>query len=101
MKNIITNLNKIFDNRVRLGIMSILMVNEWIDFKSLKEMLELTDGNLASNITALEKQKYITIKKEFVGRKPQTTYNATPEGIKAFNEHLDALERLINSRNDS
>ncbi len=101
MKNIITNLNKIFDNRVRLGIMSILMVNEWIDFKSLKEMLELTDGNLASNIAALEKQKYITVKKEFVGRKPQTTYNATKEGTKAFNDHLDALEQLINNRNGS
>lgn len=98
MKNIITNLNKSFDNRVRLGIMSILMVNEWVEFKTLKSMLDLTDGNLASHIAALEKLKYIKVKKAFVGRKPQTTYATTPSGKKAFNDHLDALERLLKNR---
>lgn len=98
MKKIIHQLNKTFDNRVRLGIMSMLMVNEWVDFKTIKEMLELTDGRLASHIKALENQAYIEIKKEFVGRKPHTSYSATPAGKKAFNEHLDALEQLLKNR---
>lgn len=98
MKKIIRQLNKTFDNRVRLGIMSMLMVNEWIDFSTIKQMLELTDGRLASHIKALENQAYIKVKKEFVGRKPQTSYAATKEGRKAFNEHLDALEELLKNR---
>jgi len=95
MKNIISNLNKAFDNKVRLGIMSMLMVNEWVEFKAMKEMLELSDGRLASHIKALEKEKFIKVKKQFVGRKPQTTYSATPAGQKAFNDHLNALEELL------
>lgn len=95
----ISNLNKAFENRVRLGLMSLLMVNEQLDFNSIKEMLEITDGNLASHVTALEKSGYITIMKEFVGRKPQTSYKATAEGIKAFQEHLAALEKLIRKIN--
>ena len=98
MKKIFSKLNKTFDNRVRLGIMSVLMVNDWVEFKTLKEMMGLTDGNLASNITALEKQKYLKIRKQFIGKKPQTTYAATALGRKAFNEHLDALEALLNQR---
>ena len=98
MKKIATHihkLNKTFDNRTRLGIMSILMVNDWVEFKTLKELLELSDGNLASHIKALEKVAYIDVQKQFVGRKPQTTYRVTEQGRKAFNEHLDALEELI------
>jgi len=93
--NIINQLNKSFENRIRLGIMSILMVNDKIDFNSLKKMLQLTDGNLASHISALEKATYIQIFKNFVGKKPQTTYSATIEGKKAFLEHLNTLEKLI------
>jgi len=77
MKDIIAGLNKEFDNRVRLGIMSVLMVNEWVDFNTLKTLLNLTDGNLASHIAALEKTGYIDVKKEFIGKKPRTTYNVT------------------------
>jgi DNA-binding MarR family transcriptional regulator len=95
MKDIIAGLNKEFDNRVRLGIMSILMVNEWVDFNTVKTLLSLTDGNLASHIAALEKIAYIAVKKEFVGKKPRTTYNVTPEGRVAFRAHLDALEKLL------
>jgi len=98
MKNIITNLNKTFDNRTRLGIMSILMVNDWVEFKQLKETLGLTDGNLASHLKGLEKVKFIEVQKQFVGRKPQTTYAATEAGKKAFNDHLDALEALLKHR---
>ena len=91
----IGELNKAFESRVRLGIMSILIVNDSTDFLTLKEMLQVTDGNIASHITALEKLQYIEIKKQFIGKKPNTSYSATNNGRKAFTEHLDALEKLI------
>ena len=74
------------------------MVNEQVDFGTLKTDLELTDGNLASHLKALEKVKYISFEKRFVGRKPNTVYKATTEGQKAFNDHLDALDKFLNSR---
>ncbi len=95
MKNYIADLNKAFESRVRLGIMSILLVNNLVDFGMLKEQLQLTDGNMASHLAALEKAQYITITKKFVGKKPNTTYTVTKEGKKAFNLHIDALEKLI------
>ncbi len=96
MKDILQNLNnKAFDNRVRLGIMSMLMVNDWVEFSTFKEMLDLSDGNLASHMTTLEKEGYIEIRKQFVGKKPQTTYSATILGRKAFTDHLTALENLL------
>lgn len=96
----IHQLNKEFESRVRLGIMSVLLVNEWVDFTEMKKLLEITDGNLASHSTALEKYKYIEVKKEFVGKKPKTSYRATAIGKKAFQEHLSGLEKLLN-RNGS
>ena len=87
MKKIIANLNKAFDNKVRLGIMSMLMVNEWVDFKTFKEMLELTDGRLASHLKALEENDFLEIRKQFIGKKPNTSYKATKQGTKAFNDH--------------
>ncbi len=95
MKDLIDKLNKSFENRVRLGIMSALMVNESVDFLTLKELLDVTDGNLASHITALEKIDYIAIKKEFVGKKTKTSYVATSLGRKEFILHLNALEKLV------
>lgn len=95
MKKIIANLNKAFDNKVRLGIMSMLMVNEWVDFKTLKEMLDLTDGRLASHVKALEESEYLEIRKQFIGKRPNTSYKATTLGRKAFSDHLDALEALL------
>jgi len=80
---------------VRLRVMSILMVNEQYDFNSFKEILEVTDGNLASHLRYLENQGYIAVEKTFVGRKPQTNYSATASGKKAFQEHLNFLEQLI------
>lgn len=88
-------LNKEFESRVRLGIMSVLMVNDWVDFKEMKELLELTDGNMASHSSTLEKSGYIEVKKEFVGKKPKTSYRVTQSGREAFKEHLNALEKLI------
>ncbi len=91
----INELNKEFESRVRLGIMSVLMVNDWIDFTEMKNLLEITDGNLASHSNALEKSNYIEIKKEFVGKKTKTSYRVTNSGRKAFEEHLNALEKLL------
>lgn len=95
MKTIIEGLHKAFENRVRLGIMSALSVNEILDFNSLKEFLEVTDGNLASHLKALEKEDFIGVKKMFVNRKPKTQYYITPAGKKAFQVHLNILEELI------
>ena len=95
MANIIANLNKAFDSRIRLGIMSILLVNESADFSLIKELLELTDGNLASHIKALEGLDYVESTKQFIGRKPNTKYTITSLGRQAFQEHIDALENLI------
>ena len=61
MKNPISNLQKVFESRIRLGIMSVLMVNDTLDFNALKDLLELTDGNLASHLKALEQQKIIVV----------------------------------------
>jgi DNA-binding MarR family transcriptional regulator len=95
MKNLISGLNKIFDNRIRLGIMSILMVNDWVDFNAIKEILELTDGNLSSNISHLEKNGFIETKKQFLGKKPKTSYRVTIIGRHEFTKHIDALEAMI------
>jgi DNA-binding HxlR family transcriptional regulator len=88
-------LDKAFENRIRLQIMSVLMVNQRYDFNSLKELLDITDGNLASHLKGLEKEQYITVNKSFLGRKPNTNYEASDKGKKAFKDHLDALEQLI------
>jgi DNA-binding HxlR family transcriptional regulator len=100
MVSIIEGLNKNFDNRVRLGIMSSLMVNDFVEFNALKELLDVTDGNLASHLKALEKENLISVHKKFVGRKPNTSYQITEEGIKQFTGHISALERLISSHDD-
>lgn len=96
MKDILSGLNKAFDNRIRLGIMSILMVNDSADFNTIKELLDLTDGNLASHLKALEKEEIVAVHKQFIGRKPNTSYSVTQLGQKLFKEHIDALEKLIN-----
>lgn len=95
MKNILLHINKAFDNKVRLGIMSVLMVNERSDFNTLKELLDITDGNLASHMKSLENEKYIEVEKKFIGRKTNTSYKATDKGKKAFQAHLDALEQIF------
>jgi DNA-binding MarR family transcriptional regulator len=91
----ISKLHKAFESRVRLGIMSILMVNDWVDYKSLKAQLDLTDGNLASHINGLEKLGFIEINKGFIGKKTNTTYRITELGRQTFKQHINALENLI------
>ncbi|MCA6491765.1 MAG: transcriptional regulator [Chitinophagaceae bacterium] len=101
MTSFISHLNKAFESRVRLGIMSLLMIHDQLDFSALKNQLAITDGNMASHMTALEKLKYIQVQKKFIGKKPNTTYSATPSGKKAFQSHLAALEAIIHQRNNS
>ena len=95
MKNWYHHLDKAFENKVRLGIMSLLMIESAVDFNTLKEALEITDGNLASHLKNLEKLAYIEVKKEFVGRKPRTSYQATKTGKVAFQQHIKALEKFL------
>jgi DNA-binding MarR family transcriptional regulator len=95
MNNPISGLNKIFDNRVRLGVMSILMVNDEVSFNDLKGLLEVTDGNLATHMVSLEENGYVKVHKGFIGRKTNTTFTITKAGEKAFNTHIAALENMI------
>ena len=98
MKVAISNLNKLFENRVRLGIMAVLMINDSYDFNSLKETLQVTDGNLASHLKALEENLLIKVNKQFIGRKPNTSYSITEDGAQSFKLHLKALEEIIRSQ---
>ena len=95
MKNPINGLNKVFESRIRLGVMSILMVNEEVNFNELKQMLEVTDGNLATHLLSLEENGYIRVHKGFIGKKTNTTYSVTRSSEKAFSEHIAALEAMI------
>lgn len=99
MKNPIEHLNKVFDSRIRLGIMSALLVNEEVNFNDLKELIQVTDGNLASHLKTLEESAYIKVQKGFIGRKTNTTYSVTKAGEKAFKQHLEALEKMIRAIN--
>ena len=95
MRDLLAQFNKAFESKARLNIMSVLMVNDTQSFNALKELLSLTDGNLATHLRALEESGYVTVQKQFVGRKPNTTYSATPTGRQAFSDHLTALEEFI------
>ena len=95
MGNPIENLNKLFDSRVRLGIMSALMVNDEVNFNDMKELIQVTDGNLASHLKTLEESGFIKVQKGFIGRKTNTLYSVTRAGEKAFKSHLEALEEMI------
>ncbi|MBR7208435.1 transcriptional regulator [Microvirga sp. STS02] len=75
--------------------MAVLLANDSVSFNDLKEALDLTDGNLASHVAALEKAEYVLVSKQFVGKKPNTTYTATAAGKAAFQQHLAALEKLL------
>jgi DNA-binding HxlR family transcriptional regulator len=98
MRISISRLNKLFENRVRLGIMSALIVNDSYDFNSLKVTLDVTDGNLASHLKALEENNLISVNKQFIGRKPNTSYSITETGSRLFRDHLKALEDIIKSQ---
>ena len=95
MKNPFENLDKLMSHSSRLQIMSVLVANDSYDFTSLKELLNITDGNLATHIKALEREKYILVNKSFVDRKPSTRYRASEKGRNAFKKHIDALDALV------
>lgn len=75
--------------------MAVLSVNDSVDFNRLKELLDVTDGNLASHIKVLEDSGFILITKSFIGKKPNTKYQSTPLGKAEFKKHIEALEKLI------
>jgi DNA-binding transcriptional ArsR family regulator len=100
MKDLLARLNPAFDHRNRMGIMAVLAGEEWVEYNTLKELLNLTDGNLASHLKALESGGYICVRKEFIGRRPQTTYGVTGPGRSAFRLHLAALEDLVRAGKD-
>ena len=95
MRDPISQLNKVFDSRIRIGIMSALAVNDSLSFNDLKGVIDITDGNLATHLKTLEENKYLHVKKGFIGRKTNTTYSITKTGEKAFRTHLDAMEQII------
>jgi DNA-binding MarR family transcriptional regulator len=95
VKNPFEHLDKVLEHRVRLQIMSVLITDTISDFNALKEVLGVTDGNLASHIKALEREKYISVSKMFIDRKPHTKYKISEKGRNAFRKHLDALEALV------
>lgn len=95
MSSPISNLNKVFDSRIRIGVMSALMAAERTSFNELKALMEVTDGNLATHLKTLEEAGFLKVSKGFVGRKTSTTYTVTKAGDKAFRAHLDALEQII------
>jgi DNA-binding MarR family transcriptional regulator len=98
MKNPFENFDRILEHRMRLQIMGVLSANDSYDFSALKELLQTTDGNLATHIKALEKEKYITVQKSFVDRKPNTRYKISERGRTAFKKHLDALEEILKNQ---
>ncbi|MES2559193.1 MAG: transcriptional regulator [Bacteroidota bacterium] len=95
MKDALEHFDKAFESKIRLQIMSVLLANDTYDFNALKELLNITDGNLASHAKVLEKEQYINVIKSYNGRKPNTKYQATASGKKAFRKHLETLEQLI------
>lgn len=80
--------------------MAILMVNEWVEFVTLRDTLKVTDGSLASHLKALNKAGLVTIEKKFVDHKPQTSYQTTPLGRTTFNQHLEELEAFVKLRDN-
>jgi len=94
----IDDLHKAFESRVRLGIMSILAVNGELDFTSLKEYLEVTDGNLATHLRKLEEAEFIAVEKSFIDKKPNTRYSMTSAGRQAFDNYLKVMEQIIKAR---
>lgn len=94
MKEALNKLNKAFDNRIRVGVMSILMKNNWVDFTTLKNLLGTTDGNLSSHLSVLESHNMIKLKRQFVDNRPKTSYKISRNGLRKFTEHLEAFREL-------
>ena len=93
-------LNEIIHQSVRLRIMAALVTlapDEEVEFTNLRDLLEVTDGNLGAHLRKLEEVDYINLTKLFVERKPRTFVSATKKGRKVFDEHVEALETILKS----
>ena len=95
------SLDEVIHQKVRLGIMSALMARSETDFRFLKDTLGVTDGNLSIHLSKLEDAGYVVSAKEFVRKKPHTTYAPTESGRSAFHAYLGALERIVQSAGQS
>ncbi len=91
----ILKLDPIIHSPTRLAILSVLISVENANFTFLKESIKTTDGNLSTHLSKLEESGYITIKKMFKGKKPQTTCTITLKGREAFENYLDQLEMIV------
>ena len=88
-------LDRLIHERLRLGILSALAVNESLTFNDLKKLMQTTDGNLSVHARKLEEASYIACTKSFEGRVPKTEYTITPVGRRALERYLDHMEALI------
>ena len=88
-------LDRLIHERLRLGIVSALAVNDSLSFSDLKKLMKTTDGNLSVHARKLEEAEYITCTKSFAGRMPKTEYRLTPTGRRALERYLDHMEALI------
>jgi len=96
-ENALPNLDRIIHERMRLGILSALAVNESLSFNDLKKLLQTTDGNLSVHARRLEEANYVECMKSFEGRVPRTEYKLTSAGRTAFERYLDHMEALIHA----
>jgi DNA-binding HxlR family transcriptional regulator len=95
LENSLPHLDRIIHERMRLGIVSALAVNESLTFNELKKLLQTTDGNLSVHARRLEEVEYVACTKSFEGRMPKTEYRLTPTGRRAFERYLNHMEALI------
>ena len=89
--------DRIIHERMRLGIVSALAVNDSLTFNELKKLLQTTDGNLSVHARRLEEAEYVTCTTSFEGRMPKTEYTLTPRGRKMFEKYLSHMEALIHA----
>lgn len=97
VENALPKLDRIIHERMRLGIVSALAVNDSLTFNELKRLLQTTDGNLSVHARRLEEAKYVECTKSFEGRMPKTEYRLTSAGRKAFERYLNHMDALIHS----
>jgi DNA-binding HxlR family transcriptional regulator len=95
------DLDRLIHEPIRLGIVSVLAINETMTFNELKQLLRTTDGNLSVHARKLEEAQYIACEKYFEGRVPKTEYRLTSAGRKALETYLDHMEALIHATRES
>ena len=91
----LAEIDKVLHERIRLAISTILFHRGKVSFNTLKRMLKTSEGNLATHLRTLEQAGYVKVEKKFIERKPQTTYELTDKGIKAYREYLKTLTKIL------